>query len=168
MVVIGAGKLGNHAHLPLATRRGRAIANEMRMEHSPDRLRAAVELWARERPNARLRSATAVYNCMGLAFASRRTWIDTDQLPPILQDDGYRRLAGPEEVEVGDTVVYSNGGSVTHVGVVIDISYGLNMTRNITVISQWGADGEYIHAVDHVPNVYGQHKEYWTDRRQKP
>jgi len=34
-------------------------------------------------------------------------------------------------------------------------------------MSKWGGDGEYIHPVDHVPDAYGQHIEYWTERKLK-
>ena len=36
---------------------------------------------------------------------------------------------------------------------------------DITVLSQWGDDGEYIHKLTEVPNEYGKAEEFWTDRR---
>jgi cell wall-associated NlpC family hydrolase len=167
MVIIGAGKPGDRNYLPLATRRGRSIENTLRMERAPEALGASVKIWNRQRPAAQLRSITAVYDCMGLVFACRRTWVELGELHKILQDDEYQRLSGPEEVEIGDIVIYYDGGRATHVGVVVDVGRHLTTTRSITVMSKWGADGEYIHPVNHVPEAYGQHVEYWTERKIK-
>lgn len=35
----------------------------------------------------------------------------------------------------------------------------------LTVVSKWGADGEYIHGASKVPGFLGVPAEYWTDRR---
>lgn len=40
-----------------------------------------------------------------------------------------------------------------------------NASFEITVMSQWGADGEYIHLLDEVPDDFGKVREFWTDRR---
>jgi hypothetical protein len=169
--VIGAGGPMDRASIGLSTRRGTNITNERRLERAPAALRAASELWKKEYPNARLRSATAVYNCMGLVFASRRTWIDPVHLAAILKDDDYRKLAGPHEVQTGDIVVYLNreDRSASHVGVVVKIEPEIaNASWNIMVMSQWGADGEYFHFVNDVPKLLGEPNQYWTDRRLNP
>lgn len=165
MVLIGAGRLGDRNYLPLATRRGTSIRNERRMERAPEALREAVEIWKKERPAADLRSLTAVYDCMGLVFACRRTCVELSELKMILHDDEYRRLSEPEEVEIGDIVTYHNEYGVAHVGIVVDVGRHLTTTRSITIMSKWGGNGEYIHPVDHVPGAYGQHVEYWTERK---
>lgn len=90
-MIIGAGGPSDRASIPLGTRRGTFIPNERRRELNPATLRASVDLWTRERPNARLRSVTAVYNCMGLVFASRRTCIDSTSLDTILREDEYQK-----------------------------------------------------------------------------
>jgi hypothetical protein len=106
---------------------------------------------------------------MGLVFASRRTHVDIEYLAMILDDNGYRRLTGEREAEIGDLVVYKKNLAPTHVGIIIgfddDLSAG---TRKIKVLSKWGADGEYIHRIDDVPAVFGVPAEFWTDRRPKP
>ena len=168
MVLIGAGRPGDRNYLPLATRRGTSIRNEQRMEQAPEALRAAVEIWQRERPAAQLRSITAVYDCMGLVFACRRTCVELSELNMVLRDDEYRRLSEPEEVEIGDIVIYYNEHGVTHVGIVVDVGRHLTTARSITIMSKWGSNGEYIHPVNHVPEAYGQHVEYWTERKRKP
>jgi hypothetical protein len=121
-IVIGAGGPADRAYLPLATRRGTLIPNERRLEQAPARIRAACELFQQERPNAQLRSATGVYNCMGMAFASRRTWVDTGHLGMILEEDQHRPVASVDQVCPGDLVVYRSGhdGSVTHVAIVLE------------------------------------------------
>jgi len=139
------------------------------MELSPLTMRSAVEKYLNDYPRAKLRSATSVYNCMGLVFGSRRTWIFPDQLTKILTDDEYKKLSGPEEVEIGDVVIYHDEeGRPNHIGVVTDKSFNAQLNPIITVTSQWGAAGEYIHPVDGAPEFYGRRVEYWTDRRPKP
>ena len=86
-MIIGQGGTTDKAYLPLATREKNPIPNEQRRELSPARLKTIDELWKRERPDAILRSSTAVYNCMGLVFASRRTWVDTSYLEMIFDEE---------------------------------------------------------------------------------
>lgn len=153
--------------LPLATRKGRQIPNDRRVEQHPDRLRAAKEIVLRNHLSARVRSLTGVYNCMGMIFAARRTYIEPDELPMILEDDDYRRLGPQDEVIKGDMVVYKDtGGYVSHVGLVADAQRDLREgTTDITVLSQWGQDGEYFHHIDDINPFLGTATEYWTDRR---
>jgi hypothetical protein len=155
------------AELPLATRQGQKIPNERRMELLPATLRFAREKNRRENPAARLRSLTGVYNCMGMVFASRRTWAWPEDLGMILSDDEYHRLPGPEQVEVGDVVVYRSPlGAVEHVGLVAQVNIDLQQaTRRIFVLSKWGALGEYLHQLDDVPELLGTPAEYWSDRK---
>ena len=117
-------------------------------------------------PSRRLRSLSSVYNCMGMVFASRRTWIEPEQLPIILEGDEYKRVPNESEIVVGDVVVYKDGtGSVSHIGTVTEVRINLHLaTREIMVLSQWGRDGEYFHPVDDVSGRLGTASEYWTDR----
>jgi hypothetical protein len=108
---------------------------------------------------------------MGMVFAARRTWIDPDQLPLILNEDGYRKLPGLDEAEVGDVVVYRHPGEghVTHVGMVIEVKIDVaRAARALTVLSKWGQHGEYVHALSDVPVPLGVPVEVWTDRRPVP
>lgn len=152
--------------LPLATRKGRQIPNDRRMEQPPARLRAAKEMFER-RPTVRARSLTGVYNCMGMVFASRRTWVEPEELQMVLEDDEYLRLAGPDQAVPGDVVVYRDAqGEVAHVGLVAQVITNLREgTQNIGVQSQWGADGEYFHRADDVSPLLGTPTEYWSDRK---
>lgn len=157
------------AELPLATKRGTRIPNERRREHAPIRLQAAKDIVLRSHPVAQMRSLSATYNCMGMVFANRRTWIDTDHLQLILQEDNYRQTT-IDDIQPGDVIVYRDElGSVTHVGLVSCIEVNLadlsEDMHKVTVLSQWGADGEYFHPADEVNERLGNPTEYWTDRQ---
>lgn len=166
VIVLGAGGPRDAAYIPLATRRGSRIRNERRPEQPPVRLKAAVQHWTQAYPEIRVRSVTGVYNCMGLAFASRRTWVDTDQLSMILDEDEYHRIRGPQEMQVGDLVVYRRNGEAAHIAVVVKLEpLVATASWKVTVVSQWGADGEYVHPMEDVPELLGTPVEYWTDRR---
>ena len=108
----------------------------------------------------------STYNCMGMVFASRRTWVDPEHLTIILEDDGYRPVANEGELQTGDVVIYrDNAGEVSHVGIVTKVRTNLlQASREITVLSQWGESGEYFHWVDDVHPGLGHPSEYWTDR----
>ena len=165
-MLIGGGGESDRLSIKLATRRGTFISNERRRERPPEALRAAKEIWKEKYPNIQVRSLTAIYNCVGLVFGSRRTCIDTDQLELILREDDYRRLPGEHDVEIGDLVLYRIGNRYEHIAVVVNKERDLiNASFEITVISQWGADGEYIHLIHDVPPALGIPQEFWTDRR---
>ncbi len=86
----------------------------------------------------------------------------------ILVEDEYRRVAGPSESQVGDVVVYRNtrDHSVSHVALIVNIERRVDTASwKITVISQWGTDGEYLHLMEDVLEMLGRPVEYWTDRR---
>ncbi len=155
--------------IKLATCKGRWIRNKRRIEWPAEKTRAAVT-WDREgHPNATLRSSTAVYNCMGLVFASRRTWVFVDQLEIIIKDDGFVKLSNINEVNTGDIVLYKHNGEVAHVGIVTHVGSIIPSGRPVvTVLSKWGGHGEYVHSVNDVPEEFGEEKEYWTERKEKP
>ena len=130
-------------------------------------MEAAQEDMQDHHPEARLRSLRSDYNCLGLVFANRRTWIDPDQLALILSDDGYRRVVDEGDLQPGDVVVYrSTGGAVVHVGIVSTLTPNLlTASWEVQVLSQWGAAGEYFHRVDNVHPMLGTPSEYWTERQ---
>lgn len=85
----------------------------------------------------------------------------------ILEDDEYHRLSGPDQVVEGDVAVYRDAQrEVAHVGLVAQVITNLREgTREIFMLSQWGADGEYFHRVDDVHPNLGTPAEYWSDRK---
>ncbi len=154
--------------LLLQTRAKWSIPNETRMERPAVALKAAVDLMEELFPEARLRSITSTYNCVGLVVASRRTWVDPEHLLKILRDDGHRQMQRPEEVEAGDVVIYHDpDGEPCHVAIVVTKNLAVAGENRdlLLVLSKWGADGEYVHDLRKLPSLLGQPAQYWTDRR---
>jgi hypothetical protein len=168
-VLIGAGGENDKASIRLSTKKDNYIPNERKKERAPDSLRAAKALWTRQFPNIKTRSLSATYNCVGLVFGARRTCIDPDQIKMILEDDAYRKLSSDGEVKVGDIVIYIKDNEYEHIGIVIEVIPDiLTATHKVTVLSQWGQDGEYIHSVEDVPEQFGRTWEFWTERKLIP
>ena len=120
--------------------------------------------WRGGRPVIRSLS-TFQYNCVGMIFASRRAWIEIDQIYRILKEDGYREI-GQDQVAAGDVVLYKDAANEpTHVGLVI-ASERLPMSQivNIKVLSKWGLEAEFIHFVEDVLEWLGKPSEYYTER----
>jgi len=164
-IILDPGGARDPNTLPLSTRRGTHIPNLPRQECSPVKLKGSIEQYRRDYPDAVLRSITAVYNCLGLPFAARRTWIDPDRTRMILTEDGYTKLSAADHAQLGDIVVYQHANEDAHVGVIVRIDDPLAMQRKLFILSKWGEYGEYIHPIDVVPPYFGQAHEFWTDRR---
>ena len=83
----------------------------------------------------------------------------------ILDDDGYRAVE-VRDVQPGDVVTYRDStGNVSHVGVVISHDKDLPKAQwKTTVLSQWGADGEYIHDVGDVHELLGKPYKFYSER----
>ena len=94
-----------------------------------------------------------------------RTWIETDHLRAILEDDEYRPI-DRYGLQQGDIVVYKdNHNEDSHVAIVFEVKLNLvDATFEVVVLSQWGQDGEYLHKDDDVNPQLGTPTEYWTDR----
>ena len=154
--------------IPLATRDGVYLPNYRTQELAPETHRAAAEMFQKTRPGARLRSSTSQYNCVGLVFASRRTWVESDHLQLILKSDGYKKVENEQNLMVGDLVVYENEQhDLTHVGLVVEIKWNLVGGKNtILILSKWGQNGEYLHEIEDVPPLLGRPSTFWTERRE--
>jgi hypothetical protein len=158
-----------YPELPLASRgpNGR-IPNEMRPELNPAVLKASVEIWRDQRPNAKLRSITGSYNCIGMVIACRRTWVDPEHLLRVLVEDGYSKLNGEAQAHLGDLVAYRDEkGEICHAGIVVGKNvYNPDSPRDaLIVLSKWGHEGEYVHDASDVPLQCGKPAEFWTDRK---
>jgi hypothetical protein len=165
-LIIGAGSPNDKLAIALDTCSKKHIRNERPKELPPTMMRAALDIDREINPNACLRSASSTYNCMGMVFASRRTCIDITELEFILKEDNYRKLAGVQEAEVGDVVVYCKNGIPEHVGIISSLDINVaNASREVKVLSKWGHHGEYIHLIQDVPSQYGSPTMFWTDRR---
>jgi hypothetical protein len=158
--------------IPLYTREKRYIINARKLETHPDIMREKVRFSLSISPEVKLRSATQVYNCMGMVFASRRTCVDIDSLDLIIADDRYLETRDLSKVKIGDVVVYGvmkpeSGETPTHVGVIVDKTPNIAQAGwNVTVMSQWGQDGEYFHPMEAVPPLFGPVIKYLTDRKE--
>ena len=149
----------------LSTRKNSPIPNTRRKPRAPLSMQAAQTMVLGAHSSAEIRSLSSVYNCMGMVFASRRTWIEPEHLQMILQDDEYRQV-NRNEIQRGDVVVYrGNQNEITHVGIVSEVKVNpRDATLEVVVVSQWGYDGEYFHLDDDVNPMLGTPAEYWTDR----
>jgi hypothetical protein len=96
---------------------------------------------ANHRPTAPSRK----YNCHGLTFASRRTWIwKASEVKKLMADDEYKPV-DLKDVMPGDVVVYVQSGDVEHSGIVIKSGHVP------TVLSKWGPAHEVLHRVNDCP-----------------
>lgn len=168
--IFGRGSERDPAALRLYTTCNRNyVENERPDEERPiEALQAAYQYVKSISPSARCCSLTAMYNCVGVVFASRRTHVDCEHLDMILQDDGYRLISQKSAIE-GDVVVYRKDGIPLHVGIIYelqDLSFARDGSQiELWVLSQWGQDGEYIHKLREVSTLYGDQLEFWTERR---
>lgn len=152
--------------LDLSTKRGNRIPNVQRGTRPPASMAAARDIVIGKHPTAEMRSLRSEYNCVGLVFASRRTHIEPEHVEMILREDGFRRVQREADLEIGDVVVYrTDDRQISHVGLIANIAVVLEYgQREITVLSQWGADGEYFHRIDDINPNLGTPTEFWTDR----
>lgn len=102
---------------------------------------------------------TASYNCHGLAFACRRTEVNSpDAIRLILQDDLYHEVAAAD-VMPGDVVLYfAEDGDAEHSGIVVgepDEVFGIPR-----VVSKWGKGGEFVHRANQCPYNFAGAKYY--------
>jgi len=156
--------------MELYTRARQRIDNEQVPPRPPEAMQAAREGISHRHPGLRVRSLDSTYNCVGMVFANRRTWIEPDELPLIFADDGYKRLTRMEDAVAGDIAVYrDSAGEITHVGVIIETRSDLaELTARgvrFQILSQWGRDGEYLHDAEDVDARLGRLSEIWSERR---
>ncbi len=166
-ILLDPGSEQDERSIPLGTRKGTFIRNERRDELLPEQLQVGVDNCEQTHPSARLRSITGKYNCVGMVFASRRTWIDTDDVQQILEEDEYRLLPGLfEKADIGDVVVYKESGKIEHVGIIIEKRENpAKAMVSIKILSKWGPWAEYIHDPEDVLPSFGKPVEVWTDRK---
>lgn len=136
--------------------------NEFFVRNRTDSLLRALE--RREKRIIKIRSISDyMYNCVGMIFASRRAWIETNHLYELLRQDGYNKVT-EREIVPGDLVVYTSNEVPTHVGLIMTIlSRGSNL-ENLIILSKWGKEAEILHRVDVVPELYGKPTEFWSER----
>jgi hypothetical protein len=164
--IIDLGSVHDRNAIDLATKRGTRIPNARRHERAAEALAAGKQYVLENHSTARLRSLTATYNCIGMVFANRRTWVEPTHVQMILNDDGYEEVE-PRDVVPGDIVIYrDDAGEISHVAVVVAHEADVkNAEWRTTVLSQWGADGEYIHDHRDVNGILGTPDKFYSERR---
>lgn len=176
--IVGMGGVRDRRSIPLATMLGSRIDNVIRLQRDPSSMKVAFEYARKTCPTAVPRSMRSTYDCLGMIFASRRTRIGLEKnigpvLRFILREDEYRAVGSENALVAGDVVVYKgdsgDDSSISHVAtVVLNEPLLEGGSRQIMVLSQWGADGEYFHRIDDVPPLLGKPAEFWTHRRMYP
>ena len=157
-LLINPGGNDDKKSIDLSTSKGNRIRNWQRGEQAQEALKEAARFATEGHARRTVRSLTARYNCVGMAFANRRTCIEPEEVAMILKDDEYFEVQRPADVMPGDLVIYEKEvGEVSHVAVVVSNDPRLtDGGSDIRVLSQWGADGEYLHDYEDVPPPLGR------------
>ena len=154
--------------LKMETRKRRWIYNVVRPESSHEQMKVRIEVALGACPQAVPVAASTIYNCFGLAFATRRSAIvDEEDVLAIMEDDGFRMLPwDPNAWLPGDVVIYRNSeGGLVHVGLVANHSVDLSRGEvRVYVLSAWGDSGEYLHPIDEIPPLLGKPTEVVSQR----
>ena len=133
--------------LLLGTRRNSPIENHMSRAKSHDGAKIQIEELKKKYPNAHHRPVgpCSTFNCHGLTFAARRTWIaKPSEVQKILIEDDYVQVTYAE-VMPGDIAVYrASDGSIDHSGIVVERQRG----SQPRILSKWAI----CHEVVHLPN----------------
>jgi hypothetical protein len=98
---------------------------------------AAVEIQTQNVNAIHRDPAGAYYNCHGWVFTGGRYWVSGEQVPDILEDNGYAIVSQPRP---GDVIVYRTGDKVVHTGIVRAAD-----EFGVLVESKWGKRGRFIH-----------------------
>lgn len=136
------------AKLALDTRNQSSIENFMDRLKPTDGCQLQIDNYIKEYPGADHRPVgpCSTFNCHGLTFASRRTWISYPlEILKILKEDDYHEVAF-QEVRAGDIAVYFVGGDAEHSGIVVEIT-----AVGPRILSKWANLHEVIHLVGECP-----------------
>lgn len=154
--------------LQLVSKNGTWIRNVRKDERPPSAMEDAEAFAQAQCPGITTRSLSSTYNCAGLIFAARRTVVFMGELKRVLRDDEYELITQRPRLTPGDLITYKarQDGEILHIGVVLSVRLvPADAEIEVTVLSQWGFDGEYIHSELNVPASYGQIREYFSERR---
>jgi hypothetical protein len=164
--LINPGGEDDKDSIDLATLKGNRIPNWQKGERAPEAMQAALGVVMDGHDGRVLRSLASTYNCIGMAFANRRTCIEPEQVPTILKEDGFVEVPQAAAVVTGDLVVYELDGDISHVALVVSNAPDLaDGSSNIRVLSQWGFDGEYLHDYRDVHPSLGRPVQFYSERR---
>lgn len=141
----------NGRKLALQTREGNDIENLQGdfLELTPSILHQTKSMIKRHAPRNRRSSPTACYNCHGLAFASRRTWISKScEIDKILREDKYIEIHRKDTLPGDIIIYYANDGDAEHSGIVLSEPKELGIPM---VVSKWGSFPEFVHWANQCP-----------------
>ncbi len=131
------------------------------------RLRTEVlvdDLGKKGKSRLKIRSTSSyMYNCVGMIFANRRTWIDIEHIYAILKEDGYKEISD-QKLDAGDIVLYTDANKPSHVGIITCVYPSIGQILNTRVLSKWGRDGEVEHHLDDVPAFCGKPTSFWSEK----
>lgn len=106
---------------------------------------------------------TPLYNCHGMTFAARRTWVyHTNAVRKILDDDNYCEVE-MENVLPGDIIIYFSEDDIDHSGVVVRRSSEDELLNVPVICSKWGKYSEVIHRANNCPYDFSNTKYYRVD-----
>jgi hypothetical protein len=132
------------AELGLTTRRQRQIRNEMNREPPLAGARFQISKLKNDYRDALHRDEVGpcnTFNCHGLTFGSRRTWIDRPaDVQKILDDDDYVQVA-KKDVKPGDIALFRKGGQIDHSGIVVEMV----QIKGPRILSKWASLHEVVH-----------------------
>ena len=134
------------------TSKGNGIDNEAG-ELTTDELRRVAKILEKY-PHAEARTpASSNYNCHGLTFLSRRSWlIHRRSIDQVLTDDCYEEVRH-DRLRPGDIAIYfSESGDPNHSGVVVQVN---EMVAATMILSKWASASEVLHPLRHCPEYYG-------------
>lgn len=138
--------------IPLSTKKGNRIRNHQEDKIPLGKVQAYKKTMETKYPLVKRKGYSSIYNCHGLAFASRRTSInDLSELGKIIKDDEYIEIIDPEKVMPGDIAIYFdlNNGEITHSAIVISEYSNTLLTK--VVVSKWGGGEEIVHGERNCP-----------------
>ena len=104
---------------------------------------------------AREGPATEDYNCHGWVFADSRYWVQSEDVSPILEDNGYTQVNSPRP---GDVVVYRQRGLVVHSGLVREVA-----GDRIEMEGKWGWMSRFRHPVE--KSIFGADYRFYRSSR---
>jgi len=136
------------AKLGLETRRKSPVENYMNRDMPAAGLSLQIEAYKKKFPEALHRPVGPcnTYNCHGLTFGSRRTWIaKASEINRILEEDDYK-VVGSKDVMPGDIAAYIVHGDVEHSGIVVE-----KTNKGPRILSKWGQCHEVIHLAWETP-----------------
>lgn len=132
------------SEIEVSTRRNRKISNELNREPTFDGDRLAIAAYVKDIPQAIHRSEVGpcrTFNCHGLTFASRRTWIErSTEVQKILDDDEYV-VVEKSKVKAGDVAIFRSGLEILHSGIVVEVT----SIKGPRILSKWARLHEVIH-----------------------